>query len=110
MVSSRRLVALLAALILAAGPILGAISSAPAAEPHGAMAMTAGGGDHGCCSEDDSNTAALCFAHCAAGVIDTSPAALPAPAVTASAVPAFVRRVDSRAPPPETTPPKSSAA
>jgi hypothetical protein len=107
--AARPFFALLVALLVAAGPMLGSPAGMQAGEAHAAMAMT-DGAEHGCCEHEDSSTAKLCFAHCAAGVIDSSPALAPATAIAAAAVPMFVRRVASRAPPPETTPPKSSAA
>jgi hypothetical protein len=105
----RQLFVLLVALVVAAGPMSGTLSSVQAAGPHCAMAMT-DGAEHGSCDHQDTQSADLCFAHCAAGMIDTSAAAAPMPVWPAFAVPALAGRVASRAPPPETTPPKFSAA
>jgi hypothetical protein len=106
---SRPIVALLLALLLAAGPTLGALSSAQAANPHTAMAMSDSGADDGCCDHSDTDTGNACLAHCAAGAIDTSIAFMTAHAVTSSAVPAPVQPSASRAPAPDKQPPKSSA-
>jgi len=105
----RPLLAILVALVLAIGPTLGTLAAAETPSPHAAMQMSHDGGDDGCCDHADSDAGKACFAHCAAGVIDTSSAVLPAPAVNDCAVAASVQLSASHAPAPDTAPPKSSA-
>jgi hypothetical protein len=105
----RPALAVLVALVLAIGPTLGALAAGQAAGPHAAMEMSHDGGDDGCCDHSDRDAGKACFAHCSAGVIDTSSAVMAAPAATDCAVSNAVRLSASHAPVPDTAPPKSSA-
>ena len=106
----RPALAFLVALLLAAGPVLGALTSAHAPNPHAAMAMSDSGANDGCGDHSDTDTSNACLAHCAAGAIDTSIAIMTAHAVASAAVPAPGQPSASRAPAPDKQPPKSSAA
>ncbi len=104
----RPVLVVLVALLLATGPMLGALVTAPSA--HSGMAMSDSSGDDGCCDHSAPNYSTVCAAHCAAGVIVASMAFVPSEAVSTSVTTAFVLPSATHAPVPDTAPPKSAAA
>ncbi len=98
------------ALLLAAGPTLGALASAQAANPHAGMVMDGSGADDGCCDHSTPADATVCAAHCAAGIIVAAMVFVPSDAVSLSVASVLVLPSASHAPVPDIAPPKSSAA
>ncbi|HYL90655.1 MAG TPA: hypothetical protein VEU32_18040 [Burkholderiales bacterium] len=98
------------ALLLAAGPTLGALAAAQAANPHAGMAMSDSGADDGCCDHSTPDDTTVCAAHCAAGIIVAPMVFVPSDAVSISVASVVVLPSASHAPVPDIAPPKSSAA